>query len=124
MLKYTVFGATIDDTVLADKPLGALDFPAADLTDAGVDGVDLGTIAPDTKLPVVTGVPSNYNGPPRAIGVHMTATVDDACGTSDVVWKFSDGGTEYGPDAPSRPSPTTGTTPATSRRPTSVATRR
>ena len=96
VIKWTVFGETVDDTVLTSAPLGSVDFPVAPLSDAGVDSADLGTIAQDSEPPVVTGVASHYSGD-EGSELAMSATVDDACGADDVVWKFSDGGTEYGP---------------------------
>ena len=96
VLKFTILGEPVGDpTILADKPLGSVDFPAVDLTDAGVDGASLGTIAMDSAKPEVTGVASSYSGA-EGSEIEFAATVQDACGADDVVWKFSDGGTEYG----------------------------
>jgi PKD repeat protein len=97
VVKFTILGEPVGDAiVLTDQPLGSVDFPAVDLTDAGVDGVNLGTIAMDSTAPVVTGVASSYNGA-EGSEIEFAASVDDACGADDVVWRFSDGGTEYGP---------------------------
>jgi len=52
----------VASSLLADRPLGSVDFPAVDLTDAGVDGANLGTIAMDDEAPLVTGVASSYSG--------------------------------------------------------------
>jgi PKD repeat protein len=96
VVKFTIAGNQVGDAgVLADKPLGAVDFPAAPLSDAGVDGVDLGPIAPDKTAPVVTGVASAYSGS-EGTPISFAATVTDGCGADDVVWKFSDGSTAYG----------------------------
>jgi hypothetical protein len=98
VVKFTVAGQQVGDAaILADKPLGSLDFPAAALTDAGIDGVDLGTIAADSEPPAVTGVASSYSGA-EGSAIAFSASVTDGCGADDVVWKFSDGGTEYGTD--------------------------
>ena len=97
VVKFTVAGNQVGDAgVLADKPLGGLDFPAAPLNDAGVDGVDLGTIASDKTAPVVTGVSPSYSGA-EGTPISFSANVTDACGGDDIVWKFSDGTTGYGP---------------------------
>jgi PKD domain len=97
VLKFMILGNQVGDaTVLKDKPLGDIDFPAVGLTDAGIDGQSLGTIAEDDEAPVVTGVQSSYSGA-EGNEVEFAANVEDACGAEDVVWKFSDGSTEYGP---------------------------
>jgi PKD repeat protein len=97
VVKFTVAGNQVGDAgVLADKPLGGVDFPAVPLNDAGVDGVDLGTIAPDATAPTVTGVAASYSGA-EGNPISFSATVTDGCGGDDVVWKFSDGATAYGP---------------------------
>ena len=96
ILKFSILGAPVGDpTVLKDRPLGTVDFPAVDLTDAGPDGQNLGTIAEDDEAPVITGVQSSYSGA-EGSAIDFSATVEDACGAEDVVWKFSDGATEYG----------------------------
>jgi hypothetical protein len=96
VVKFTIGGQQVGDAaILADKPLGALDFPVAELTDAGVDGADLGTIAADGEAPTVSGVASSYSGA-EGSEIGFSATVTDGCGADDVVWRFSDGGTEYG----------------------------
>lgn len=97
VLHFTILGQPVATTVLKDRPLSTVDFPTVDLTDAGVDGVSLGTIAPDAQAPVVTGVASSYSGA-EGSEIPFAATVEDACGAEDVVWKFSDGSTEYGSD--------------------------
>jgi hypothetical protein len=96
VVKFVVAGNQVGDAwVIKDRPLGSVDFPEVDLTDAGVDGVSLGEIATDDAAPVVSGVQSSYSGA-EGEEIAFAATVDDACGADDVVWKFSDGGTEYG----------------------------
>jgi hypothetical protein len=96
VLKFTILGEPVGDpAVLADRPLGSVDFPTVDLTDAGVDGASLGTIAMDSAPPVVTGVTPTYGGA-EGSEIAFAATVADACGADDVVWRFSDGATEYG----------------------------
>jgi PKD repeat protein len=98
VLKFTIVGQQVGDpAILADKPLGSMDFPAVGLADAGVDGVDLGTITADSEAPAVTGVAASYSGA-EGSEIAFSATVTDGCGADDVVWKFSDGGTEYGTD--------------------------
>jgi hypothetical protein len=99
VLKFAIAGVPVGDPlVLKDKPLGTVDFPAVDLHDAGPDGAVLGTIAPDAQAPVITGVQASYSGA-EGSAIDFSATVQDACGADDVVWKFSDGSTEYGPTA-------------------------
>ncbi|MFL6205191.1 MAG: PKD domain-containing protein [Acidimicrobiales bacterium] len=96
ILKFSIAGAQVGDaTVLKERPLGTVDFPAVELADAGPDAANLGTITPDSQAPVVTGVQSSYSGA-EGSAIAFSATVQDACGAEDVVWKFSDGSTEYG----------------------------
>ena len=98
ILKFTIAGQQVGPaTVLKEKPLGDIDFPSVALTDAGIDGQNLGTIAEDDEAPIVTGVQSAYSGA-EGSEIAFSADVDDACGAEDVVWKFSDGATEYGTD--------------------------